>query len=477
MSMSIATRLLERSGVIPSTGASSIYAGNDPVAFLEHEMYLADTGLPMVLHSEQRDVLHEMFRRDEHGFVYDVMVYSAPKKSGKTSIAGGLLKWQGFRVPRGEIYIMGNDLRQADKRIAQVVRESITLNPRTRGIKLPTSTYRIILPNGTRIDSIPIDPAGESGMNPSGIFVTEAWGAKSKAHELMYTEAQLSPTRRGESFKFIESYAGHSGESLILERLYKSIVKEGTPLTHIAPELYAKGRMIAYWNTRHYLPWQTEDYYQSQRADLLPKEYRRVHQNEWVTSEDSFIDELWWDACRGVIPPFDTRTPQVIALDAGISSDCFGILALAHIGGRYVPVRVKLFVPQPGHKLDFKGADSPDEFIRQYIKQWNVLEMCYDPYQLHSLMGEYRMERTVRVSEFNQGEDRALADKGLLDAIKAREILHDGNADLKAHVLNANAKTDGNDSRLRLVKRTDELKIDLAVCLSMALARMKYLRI
>lgn len=458
-------------------GASDIVAGNDAVHFLETEMYLADTGLPMVLHPEQRDVLREMFRRDEYGFVYDVMVYSAPKKSGKTSIAGGLLKWQGFRVPRGEIYIMGNDLRQADKRIAEVVRESITLNPRTRGIKLPTSTYRINLPNGTKIDSIPIDPAGESGMNPSGIFVTEAWGAKTRAHEMMYSEARLSPTRKGESFKFIESYAGHSGESLILERLYKSIVKEGTPLTHIAPELYARGKMIAYWNTRHYLPWQTDEYYSSERADMLPKEYRRVHQNEWVTSEDSFIDELWWDACRGTIPPFDARTPQVIALDAGISSDCFGIIALAHLDNRYVPVRVKLFAPQHGQQIHFKGSGSPDAFLREYIRQYNVLEMCYDPYQLHSLMGEYRMERMVRVTEFNQGQDRALADRGLLDAIKAREILHDGNPDLKAHILNANAKTDGNDSRLRLVKRTDELKIDLAVCLSMALARMKYLTI
>jgi hypothetical protein len=460
-----------------SGDASEVVAGDDPTAFLKREMYIADTRRPITLHPEQEAVLREMFRRDESGFVYQDMVYSSIKKSAKTTLAAGLLLWQGFRVAHGNIYIIGNDLRQADSRIAQAVRECIELNPRMHGIKLPTSTYRITLPNRTRIETIPVDPTGESGMNPSAIFLTEAWGAKTRAHEMLYTEARLSPTRTGESFKFIESYAGHTGESMILWRLYDAIVKKGTALAHVAPQLYASGKQIAYWNTRPYLPWQTPDYYAAERADMLPKEYRRIHENEWVTSEDSFIDEIWWDACRDSVPPFDARTPQIVAVDAGVSSDCFGIVALAHLGSRYVPVRVKVYVPQGGQQLNFKGPGSPDAFLREYVRQWNVLEICYDPHQLHSLMGEYRTERIVRVSEFNQGDDRALADKGLLDAIKAREILHDGNADLRAHVLNANVKTDGNDSRLRLVKRTDEMKIDLAVCLSMALARMKYLRV
>lgn len=450
---------------------------DDPVAFLTTEMYITDTRRPITLHPEQVTVLREMFRRDEHGFVYNNIVYSSIKKSAKTTIAAGLLLWHAFRIPYNSIYIMGNDLRQADSRVAQSIRECITLNPRMQGIKLPTSTYRITLPNGTRIETIPVDPAGESGMNPGAIFLTEAWGAKSRAHELMYSEARLSPTRAGESFKFIESYAGHTGESMILWRLYESIVKNGTPLTHIAPQLYSNGKQIAYWNTRPYLSWQTPEYYAAERADMLPKEYRRVHENEWVTSEDSFIDEIWWDACYDTVPPFDHRTPQIIAVDAGVSSDCFGIIALARLNNRYVPVRVKVYIPPSGGQLNFKGAGSPDEFLRAYVKQWNVLEICYDPHQLHSLMGEYRMERIVRTTEFNQGTDRAMADKGLLDAIKAREILHDGNIDLRTHILNANAKTDGNDSRLRLVKRAADMKIDLAVCLSMALARMKYLRI
>lgn len=269
-----------------------IYTGLDPVTFLETEMYITDTGAPLTLHPEQAAVLREMFRRDAHGFVYNTLLYSSIKKSAKTTIAAGILLWQGFRVAHGEIYIIGNDLRQADSRMAQAVRECIQLNPRMKGIKLPTSTYRITLPNGTRIETIPVDPAGESGMNPSGIFITEAWGAKSRAHELLWTEARLSPTRQGESFKFIESYAGHSGQSLILERLYESVIKQGTPLPDVAPELYASGQMIGYWNTRPYLPWQTPEYYAAEEKDMLPGEFRRVHRNEWAAPEDAVFGDF-----------------------------------------------------------------------------------------------------------------------------------------------------------------------------------------
>jgi hypothetical protein len=38
---------------------------------------------------------------------------------------------------------------------------------------------------------------------------------------------------------------------------------------------------------------------------------------------------------------------------------------------------------------------------------------------------------------------------------------------------NANAKSEG-DNKLRIVKRADHLKIDLAVCLSMAIDRLEF---
>lgn len=439
------------------------------MTFLEKEMFLADTQAPMVLHDEQRAVLNEMFRRDAHGkLVYSTIVYSSIKKSAKTTIGAGIALWQAFRVPFGEIYIIGNDLKQADSRMAQALRDCIKLNPRMQNIKLPTSTYRILLPNNTRIETIPVDPTGEAGMNPTGLFWTEAWGAKQAKHELLWTEAQISPTRLGNSFRFVESYAGHSGESLILERLYESIVQQGTPLEHIAPELYTKGSAIAYWCTRPYLPWQTDAYYQEQAATLTPSEFARIHRNAWVTSTESYIDITWWDACQVDVIPMTAETPQIVALDAGVTSDCFAMQAVTKRGAKTQCLRTQVWVPQQGKPLDF---DAIEVEIAAYCEAHNVKEVVYDPYQLAQMAQRLRKRlKTTRVHEFEQGGRRAEADTALRQKIMNRDIEHTGDAVLRIHMMNADSKST-DDSKLRLVKRHEQGKIDAAVALSMAAKR------
>ena len=187
----------------------------NPADFIGAEVYDPDSGNRLTLHPEQRAVLEAMSERDEAGnFKHSLWLYSAPKKSAKTTIGAGVALWQAWQVPRGEIYIIGNDQRQADNRMAQIIRYTILNNPKMKSrVNITKSSFKIDLDNGTRIDIIPVDPRGESGMNPTGLFWTEAWGAMGARAEMLWSEATLSPTRSGQSFKFVESYAGYSGES------------------------------------------------------------------------------------------------------------------------------------------------------------------------------------------------------------------------------------------------------------------------
>jgi len=69
---------------------------------------------------------------------------------------------------------------------------------------------------------------------------------------------------------------------------------------------------------------------------------------------------------------------------------------------------------------------------------------------------------------FTQSSKRVIADSDLLNLITHRRLAHDGNPDLREHVDNADKKLDSMDRKLRIVKREEGLKVDLAVCLSMA---------
>ena len=56
----------------------------------------------------------------------------------------------------------------------------------------------------------------------------------------------------------------------------------------------------------------------------------------------------------------------------------------------------------------------------------------------------------------------------LRQMIQDRRALHGGDADLRDHVNNANAAIDAEERKIRIVKRSPLLKIDLAVAWSMA---------
>src|SRR5690348_15139433 len=135
------------------------YEGDDVVEFIEQEMIIPETGKPMKLHNEQAAVLRAMSHKTDGLYDYSLWLYSAPKKSGKTTVAAAVALWQAIQVRDGSVYIIGNDQRQADNRMTEAIRYAINHNPRLKNrARIVRNT--IYLDNGTKIESIPVDPKG-----------------------------------------------------------------------------------------------------------------------------------------------------------------------------------------------------------------------------------------------------------------------------------------------------------------------------
>lgn len=446
----------------------------NPADFIEAEVYDPDSGNRLTLHPEQRAVLEAMSERDEAGnFKHSLWLYSAPKKSAKTTIGAGVALWQAWQVPRGEIYIIGNDQRQADNRMAQIIRYTILNNPKMKSrVNITKSSFKMELDNGTRIDIIPVDPRGESGMNPTGLFWTEAWGAMGARAEMLWSEATLSPTRSGQSFKFVESYAGYSGQSTVLERLYDGVIKRGLPHASI-PELYTNGASIGYWCTRRYLAWQDNPAYYAQEAlSKTPEEFDRQHGNIWQAATEAFAPIEWWDACQRTLPAQTSKPNVVIGMDAAVSGDCFAIIVLAKVDGILTVIQTHIWTPPKNGHIDFS---QPEAVIRKLAQDCYVYEVAYDPYQLEDMTQRLRLSG-INCRAFNQGVDRLVGDKRLYDGIREHRIAHDGNPELREHIQNANRKEEG-DSKLRIIKRNESAKIDGTVALAMAYHRASLLNL
>ncbi len=322
---------------------------------------------------------------------------------------------------------------------------------------------------------------------------TELWGYIHEDAVRFWAEMAPSPIVKN-SMRMIETYAGFEGESELLWGLYQSGVLEGRQLTagEIGLDAFEESPnpddkvpcyvneaagIFAYWDDgdqAHRMPWQRGEegkrYYASESATQKPNQMSRLHGNKWVRAESSFVPIEWWDACLNPLPlKVGEKTPLVIGLDAAVSGDCFALVVVSRdplnpkLG---IAVRAcRVWTPPKGGKIDFVG---PEEAVKEFCKLYNVIECCYDPYQLYDMGTRLTKAGICWMNSFDQGNKRLEADKGLYDLILQKRIRHDGNPDLREHIANANAKqSTDTDSKMRIVKKAESRKIDLLVSLSM----------
>lgn len=315
---------------------------------------------------------------------------------------------------------------------------------------------------------------------------SEMWGYGLAHKERFWAAMTMSPTKFGRSLRIVESYAGYSGESPTLERLYAQGVtlgKRHPDFPDLPVFINEPAGLICYWDTIPRMPWQNELFY-AQEARMLPhNEFLRLHRNQWVRSEFAAIPAEWWVPLKEDLPPLKPREQIILGADAAVSGACFGLVAVTRhpdpdrrdtdVAVRYA----RAWAPPKGGKIDYTAKDGPEAEIRRLAKEYKVVEVAYDQYQLHRTATQFNKERVCFWKVFGQQEPRLIADNQLFQMIRGGHVAHSGNPDLHDHVTKANAKTSKDeDTKLRFVQRDDRSPIDLLVALSMAAKRCLELR-
>ncbi len=205
-----------------------------------------------------------------------------------------------------------------------------------------------------------------------------------------------------------------------------------------------------------------------------------------------------WDQCHDEnlpkLLPGD-RTPLVMGVDAAVTGDQFAIVLVSrHPQDRSrVAIRAcKVWSPADfGGRIDFHHVErfifwllrggcpkehpqvAPEQGCYDCHRQhfpypgFNIRQIAYDPYQMESMV--QRLNSIVWCRPFNQGTDRLRADAGMASLALRGYLVHNGSSAMREHVQNARAKLQPDeDSKLRIVKRAPDKKIDLVVAASMA---------
>ena len=324
-------------------------------------------------------------------------------------------------------------------------------------------------PTGSRIVSLPMDASGAAGANFATVSFTELWGFTYEENQRLYDELTPIP---GDCLRIVDSYAGFEGESELL----KSVWDRGLAGQRIDDDwpIYITGRQLSYIHQGEdaqercwrFSDSEREPYYEEQRETLRQNAYRRLHLNQWVSSESVFILPEQWDTLIAEMERCPSKDVELFGgLDLGPKHDHTSFVAvywgddgLLHLG----PYRIW----QPVGVIDF-GAVAED--ILSTHRTYHLVNAGADPYQfLRSI--QTLQAQGVGIDEYPQTvANLTTAGNSLFDTIRQGQlVVYPGAVDLRTHVLACTAKE--TDRGIRLVKTSTGRKIDAAIALAIAVA-------
>jgi phage terminase large subunit-like protein len=437
----------------------------DPVAFIRQALVNPETNTPFELYPDEQRFIRKAFTVTAAGALpFAEILFSAPKKSGKTALAAMLTIYVICVLGGafGEAYCVANDFEQASSRVFQAITRIIQASPLLRHSAKFTSNKIDFTSTGSTIIAIASDYAGAAGANPTITVFDELWGYTSERSQRLWDEMVPVPTRKI-SVRLTVTYAGFEGESALLESLFKHALQGEL----IGPDLYRAGGMLAYWTHGRPAPWQTDEWREQMREQLRPNAYLRLIENRWVTSESSFVEMDWWNRCVDAdLSPVlaDPRIPIWIGVDASVKRDSTAVVACTFAEGKVRLVWHRIFQPSPKDPLDFEATI--EKSLLELRRRFYLREVRYDPYQLVAV-AQRLTQQGLPMLEFPQSVPNLTeASTNLYEIIKGRNLVAYEDADMRLAISRAVALETSRG--WRIAKEKQSHKIDVVVALAQA---------
>jgi terminase large subunit-like protein len=439
----------------------------NPVSWIETYLYNPETGQRFKLLPAEREFLaHALATGRDGRLLYPEMIYGAIKKSGKTGFAAlfVLTLLLLFGGPYAEAYIAANDFEQAQSRAFEMIRRTVETSPLLRG-EAKISTDRITFAaTGATIRVLASDFASAAGGHPTISVFDELWGYSSERARRLYDELVPVPTRRI-SCRLTVTHAGFEGEGELLQELYK----RGMALPEVGPSLHAGDGLLMAWHHEPIAPWQTKAWLADMKRSLRPNQYLRMCENRFVTTESSFVEMEWWDACTDpAAAPLavDTWLPVYIGLDASVKRDSTAIVVVTFDREAQKVRLVAHRIFQPSAKAPLHFERTIEATLRELMCRFAVRGVFYDPYQM-AATAQRLQAAGVPMREFPQTVGN-LTEVGtnLFDLIKGRGLVVYPDKDMRLAISRAIAVETGRGWRISKEKQSH--KIDVVVALAMA---------
>jgi phage terminase large subunit-like protein len=437
----------------------------DPCAFFRECLIDPETNRPFELYAAEERFFREALTPTADGRLpFPELVYSGPKKSGKTGAAAMATIYVVLVLggPCAEGYTAANDFEQAQGRVFQAIGRIIQASPLLASSAKITSNKIEFPSTGATITAIASDYASAAGANPTITVFDELWAYTSERAHRLFDEMVCPPTRKVAT-RLTVTYAGFEGESELLESLYK----RGMAGEEIAPDLYRAPGMLMYWTHNPPAPWQTPEWVEQSRQQLRPNAFLRLIENRWVSSESTFVDMSWWDASTdaGLSPELtNPGLPVWVGVDASVKRDSTAVVAATFTEGKVRLVWRRVFQPSPDSPLDFEATI--ERTLLELRRRFWIREIRYDPWQMQAVA--QRLTTTgLPMIEFAQSVPNLTeASTNLYEAIKGHNLIAYADPDVRLAVSRCVALE--TPRGWKIAKERTSHKIDVVIALAQA---------
>ena len=399
---------------------------------------------------------------------------SLPRANGKTALAAALAVAELFcGQPSAEVLVVASDQRQANIAL-RMARRMIELNPELAE-RAQIYADRIVVPeNDATMIALPADPAALHGWDPSLLIVDELHVVTESVWEAVTSVSGKRP----ESLVLAISTPSTSQDS-IMWRLVEHGRAGDDPAFFLrefaAPDGCSADDREAWRVANPALgDFLAEDGMASARRTLREPVFRQLRLGQWVKASEAWLPFGAWDAC---CEPQDVPggSRVVLAFDGSASGDSTALVGCTV--GPNPHVWVEGLWENPGDSQWRVPRGDVDLAIDTAFDRYDVVELAADPWGWRSELEQWaKRHGERRVLEWNTANAHRMAPATdrFYQAVVGRQLSHDGDHRLAAHLAHAVAKRTPLGDLIAKDKKNSPRKIDAAVAAIVAFDRATY---
>lgn len=205
-----------------------------------------------------------------------------------------------------------------------------------------------------------------------------------------------------------------------------------------------------------------EEFFEDQVKKKPENIFRRYFLNQWTAAQSAWLPPGAWKGCEEAGCTIPDNGAVHLVVDVGLKKDSSAIDILHRRADGKVVVKAEVFKPPNGGTLELATIE---ERIRKLGSKYEVQGVIYDPWNF-TRSAQQLSDEGVLMIQFPMNNERTVpASDALYQAVIGRQIVHDGDPTLAAHV--AAGTTKDTERGWRLTKGKANRPVDALIALMM----------